>query len=245
MPYVVAGGLRFHVQHLGAGSPVVMVHGLFTGSAASWYLGAAPVLARRHHVVCYDQRGHGLSDRPERGYDLATLAGDLDALTGDLEPFALVGHSYGGVVALRFAVDRPGRVTRLVLVDSFTPAEGDPIPGVSDATAHAGAISWTDVVNKAIRSRRPRRKSAAVALADSTSLVADIRVAGQITDDELASIAVPVMCIAGESSPFGDAVAALAHKLPGAHTVTIPGGHALTVEGGEMLDRLLVEYCDV
>ena len=53
MPQVTANGLAFHVQELGAGRPVVMVHGLLVGSLASWYFTAAPALARAgaQHLV--------------------------------------------------------------------------------------------------------------------------------------------------------------------------------------------------
>ncbi|RMI29790.1 alpha/beta fold hydrolase, partial [Actinomadura harenae] len=120
MAYVRARGVRFHVVDLGRDtgrSPVVMLHGLFTGSAASWFFTSAPALARTRRVRLPDWRGHGLTERTPTGYDTATMADDLAALTADLPPFAIAGHSYGATVAVRFARAHPGRVTALALVD--------------------------------------------------------------------------------------------------------------------------------
>ena len=83
MSFTTANGVRLHTTALGAGPPVVMLHGLLIGSLASWYFTAAPALARTHAVQLYDLRGHGLSDRPVDGYDTATMAADLAALIGD------------------------------------------------------------------------------------------------------------------------------------------------------------------
>src|SRR5262249_4217583 len=119
MPVVEKRGLSFHVQVVGSGPPLVMLHGLIIGSMTTWYFSAAPRLARTHRVTLYDLRGHGRSARPPSGYDLATMADDLDALLDG--PATLVGHSWGALVALRLALRRPERVNRLVLVEAPLP----------------------------------------------------------------------------------------------------------------------------
>lgn len=99
------------------GPPVVLVHGL-ASSARTWDL-VAPILARRFRVVAIDQRGHGESDKPDTGYDLPTAVADLRGLIEalGLERPTLVGQSWGGNVVLQYAVDYPGDVSHLVLVD--------------------------------------------------------------------------------------------------------------------------------
>ena len=72
MPVSTRNGVRLHWQELGSGPPLVMLHGLLVGSLATWYFTAAPALAARGHVVLYDLRGHGLSERAPSGYDVAT-----------------------------------------------------------------------------------------------------------------------------------------------------------------------------
>lgn len=98
--------------------PLLLLHGL-ASAARIWDL-VAPHLARGRRVVALDQRGHGLSEKPDDGYDFATiLADDLaaaDALGLGVR-FAVAGHSWGANVALELAAAHPGRVAALELVD--------------------------------------------------------------------------------------------------------------------------------
>jgi pimeloyl-ACP methyl ester carboxylesterase len=98
----------------------VLVHG-FTGSRDDWRE-QMPRLAALGRTVAIDQRGHGGSTNTGRSadYTLDNLVGDLDsALTAiGLERCDLLGHSMGGMVALRFALAHPERVSSLVLMDT-------------------------------------------------------------------------------------------------------------------------------
>ena len=105
--YAVAGG--------GCGTPVVLVHG-FAGSADNFAV-LGPLLARTRRVVIPDLPGHGRSSALPAA---PSLAGFADRVAAILEheraaPAAVVGHSMGGVVALRLAVRRPELVRAFVL----------------------------------------------------------------------------------------------------------------------------------
>jgi pimeloyl-ACP methyl ester carboxylesterase len=80
----------------------------------------APRLAQHRRVVLMDLRGHGRSSMPRQGYSPGTMAGDLLALLDHLGVDAahLVGHSYGGCVALEFAWRHSERVSSLIIADS-------------------------------------------------------------------------------------------------------------------------------
>lgn len=99
-------------------TPLLLLHGL-ASSARIWDL-VAPTLARNRRVVALDQRGHGLSDKPDSGYDFASIVADdlaaADAL-GLGERFVVAGHSWGANVALELAALRPERVATLLLID--------------------------------------------------------------------------------------------------------------------------------
>src|SRR5690349_22434062 len=122
--YVDAGGLRLHAVTGGEGPPLLLVHGW----PQLWYQFRMimPALARDFSVVAVDQRGIGLSDKPQDGYDTATLASDLVALMDALghSRFALYGTDVGMPIAYAMAADHRDRVDRLVVSEA-------PLPGIS------------------------------------------------------------------------------------------------------------------
>ena len=119
MPRVVLDGVGLH-YHRRPGAPVVvLVHGLAT-NVGFWYLKVLPALRADFGVLLFDLRGHGQSDTPPSGYTTKVMAQDLDALLQGLgiERAHVVGHSYGGAVALHHAVLHPERVLSLTLADA-------------------------------------------------------------------------------------------------------------------------------
>jgi pimeloyl-ACP methyl ester carboxylesterase len=123
------GGVRLHVRgrSLDAGGvPVLLVHGL-ASNAALWDGVAAHLASLGHPVAAVDQRGHGLSDKPDTGYDFATVTADLVAVASalgwppgsDRRP-VVAGQSWGGNVVLELAARHPGAARALVLVDGGT-----------------------------------------------------------------------------------------------------------------------------
>jgi pimeloyl-ACP methyl ester carboxylesterase len=121
--FVTLRGVRFHYREYarpGAqpkGRPLVLLHGVASTSRI-WLL-IGPLLAERFRVFALDERGHGETDKPDSGYDFATVVGDLAAFTDTLglERPVVAGHSWGGNVALEYAATHPERPAGLVLVD--------------------------------------------------------------------------------------------------------------------------------
>jgi pimeloyl-ACP methyl ester carboxylesterase len=126
--FVEAGGIRQHVVVGGDGPPLLLIHG-WPGSWYYWRL-VMPALAQEFEVVAVDQRGIGLSDKPEEGYDAGALANDLVALMGALghDQFAAVGVDTGMLIGYALAADHPARVVRLAVGEAFLPGITPPAP---------------------------------------------------------------------------------------------------------------------
>jgi pimeloyl-ACP methyl ester carboxylesterase len=119
--YVDAGGLRLHYLDYGTqGRPAMLcVHG--GAASAHWFDYVAGAFSAGYHVRALDQRGHGDSawvDPPAYAY--SDYAADLNAFVEklDLRDFDLIGHSMGGMVSLFYTARYPGRVRKLVVVDT-------------------------------------------------------------------------------------------------------------------------------
>lgn len=122
---VVIDGVRFWYRVGGTANkgipPLVFLHGGPGYNSHSFSVLAGPALERAHRVVYYDQRGSGHSERPwSGGYTLPQLVEDLEGLrqTLGVPQMALMGHSFGGALALEYAAKYPQHVARMVLVSA-------------------------------------------------------------------------------------------------------------------------------
>jgi haloalkane dehalogenase len=114
-------GFRMHYLDEGSGEPVVAVHGNPTWSF--YYRDLVSALHDEHRVVVPDHIGCGLSDKPDDNhydYTLARRVEDFGLLLDDLglEDINLVVHDWGGMIGLAWAVRNPGRVKRLVILNT-------------------------------------------------------------------------------------------------------------------------------
>jgi pimeloyl-ACP methyl ester carboxylesterase len=120
--WVSAGGTRFHVVELGDGPLVLLLHG-FPEFWWSWHRQLESLAAAGYRAVAADLRGYGGSDKPPRGYDLVTLAGDAAGLVRALGEAnaTVVGHDWGGLLGWTMGVHHPKVVQRLVAVSAPHP----------------------------------------------------------------------------------------------------------------------------
>jgi pimeloyl-ACP methyl ester carboxylesterase len=119
---ISANGIRLHAAEAGRGPLVLLLHG-FPQFWWTWRAQLTGLADAGFRVVAPDLRGYGASDKPPRGYDLPSLAGDVAALVralGEREA-VVVGHDWGGLLAWTTAVLHPRTVRRLVVVSMAHP----------------------------------------------------------------------------------------------------------------------------
>lgn len=239
-------GISLHYELSGDTGPlVVLTHGL--GGRLTFYDPHVQALARRYRVLRWDLRGAGSSAKPPGPYSPSLFARDLAGLLDALGETSahIVGHSGGGVVAQRFALDHPERASSLVLVSTssevgqqagaawnrladtieqrgFGPSDRDPDPrgfGPAFATAHPEVVR---AFAAQIRENDPRAYAATARAFGSFDFTA-----------ELAALRTPTLILQGladQLTPPGGSVI-LSRRLSRSRLVMVPdAGHNLPIE---------------
>jgi 2-hydroxy-6-oxonona-2,4-dienedioate hydrolase len=266
-------GLRVRVLELGAGEPVLFVHG-GGGSAAQW----APLLARIHgrRTLAVDRPGCGLtSGFDNRGVNLRAhaigfLSGVLDAF--EIETVDIVAGSMGATWAIWLALDRPDRVRSLALLGSPALIEGSGAPlayrllgvrGLNRVMYAMEPVSDTHGRKTFLRMGHDpagipdeltllqgRTEALPTYRTHWLSLLENIfprgRQAVRLTLEELARLKQPVRFVWGERDPFGPPSAgeSACRIMPDARLTTLDTGHLPWVDAPERCARLVQDLLD-
>jgi esterase len=236
--------VKLHVARRGQGRPLLLLHGLF-GSANNW----APLMGALEgfELIAPDLRNHGRSPHDAEA-GLAAMAGDLvELLDGlGLEGAGVLGHSLGGRVAMRLALDHPARVKRLLVADMAPRAYGPLFPevfaalkrldlsalrGRAEADAALAASLPDPVLRAFLLSNLMRREDGSFAWKMDLAALEGAGLGDEIKAP--APYAGPALFLRGENSNYvrpQDAPGILA-LFPAAEIRALPGaGHWLHVE---------------
>ena len=244
------GDVDLEIHKWGTGDPsLLLLHG-FTGSSLDWTDNVADLSTDRR-VVAYDQRGHGDStntcDRTTYTFDrlVADLAAVID-LQG-LAPLDLLGHSMGGIVAMRYALAHPDKLRSLILMDTFAaPSNGIPVAWIEQVVgigreqgmgavaelflAYVDNAPGADKLSPERRDELKGRIRYKLTNMDVEALDALGRALGDFDSmlDGVAALTIPITVIVGEHDVgLREAADVLAKVIPGAVLEVIPGaGHS-------------------
>ena len=253
----VVFGQKIKYVEAGSGPVVVLLHGL-GGNSTNWAFNT-PALAEKFRVVVPDQVGFGGSDKPLVNYRIGTYVDFLDKFLSELkvERATLVGNSMGGWIAALYALRYPGKVERLVLVDSagFAP------PKEFDINALAGLNPSTRDEMKRLAGMvfyNPTFKSDAavdVLLAQRMSagdgytiqrLVESIRRGDDMLDGKLGGLKQPVLLVWGREdglTPLAREGERFKRELPSAQLIVFDQcGHVPQVEKAAEFNAAVLKF---
>jgi len=262
--------IELHYEDVGAGRPVVLIHG-WPLSGRSWENQVPALVDAGYRVITYDRRGFGESSQPWNGYDYDTFAADLDALLKhlDLQDVALVGFSMGGGEVVRYiGTYGTARVSRAVLASAVPPylykSADNPDGGLDDATiasfeqgVKADRLAFLDgfvenfftAGDKGDLVSTPLKEYARdIAAFASPKGTLDCIAAFGRTDfrGDVAKVNVPTLVIHGDSDaivPFEVSGKRSAELIPGAQLHVVEGGpHGINASHAEEFNRVLIAF---
>lgn len=270
--YIQVGNIKARYWDTqGSGTPVVLLHGL--GASVEVWSATFPALDGHRRVLAVDLPGFGRSDKPEASYTLSYMAdfvrGFLDVMA--VERATLVGHSLGGGVALRLALDIPARLERLVLIAPAALGRGGSpvlrlmfLPGVGELLSrpsragterffklatHDPRVVTDAIIDVAFQlAQLPGARQAFLRTlrAQANGLGQRNSVFGPILAG-LGRVAAPTLVLWGRQDRIIPvAHAKVARAIAGARVEVWDGcGHLPMIECSEQFNRLLLEYVSV
>jgi 3-oxoadipate enol-lactonase len=255
----VPGPPRIAVDHLGAGPPVILMHGI-GGNRTNWH-DQLPDFGGHFHAIAWDARGYGASDDYEGALDFGDFAHDLARVLHYFKvPRAhLVGLSMGGMIAMHFYSRYPAKVATLTLCDSlpgfnhltaeqrreFIRLRQEPLLAGKEPSEIALAVAAT-LIGKSARPGSFERLVASMSALHKQSYLKTIAgTANYPRTFELEKIAVPTHIVVGDEDSLTppEMSRQMAARIPGAHLSIIEGaGHLSNIEQPERFNRAVLAF---
>ncbi|MCS6936050.1 MAG: alpha/beta hydrolase [Candidatus Bipolaricaulota bacterium] len=258
MPKVRANGIQLYYEAHGTGEPLLLIAGIGYGTWL-WFK-QIPALAPHYHLIAFDNRGAGRSDKPDEEYTVALLAQDAYELLRALgiSRAHIFGVSLGGFIAQQLALDHPELVKSLVLCSTsfggphMIPPKGEVLQfmafGAGKETFQYGlelAFSGEYLQqhpDEIAQLTRPMRRNPQPRYAYLRQLMAPLNFC---SEDRLSEIHCPVLIMAGEDDPVVPAENSrrLAAKLPQAQWKIFPGTrHLFFIERADEVNPIVLNF---
>ena len=253
MPHQIANGIQLYYQHAGSGERLLFISGTGGDLRVKPNVFDSP-LAGEFELLAYDQRGLGQSEKPQRSYSMADYADDAAALLDTLgwPAVAVMGVSFGGMVAQELALRHPEKVRSLVLACTSSGGEGgasyplhelEALPAEERLVRHleisdlrrdaawqaANPERWQSLLTMA--SAAGRKDAQQPADADGARRQLQAR-AGHDTFARLPQLDLPVLLAGGEFDGIAPKqnMIALGERIRGARLEFFAGGHLFLIQ---------------
>jgi pimeloyl-ACP methyl ester carboxylesterase len=245
-------GVTLRYTEAGTGEPaIVFVHG-WTCSREFWP-GQISHFAKKHHVVAVDLRGHGESDKPDEDYSIDVFADDVAWLINELklEKPVVVGHSMGGVIAMKLARKYPDATSAVVMIDSPIhplPEAMAPIreqlfaglqsAGYADVAAAFGRQFFFDA------NTPPALVEEIAAAMGTTQRVTYTAFTSMFEPDNQAAGAIPVPSLYIRAQTAYATEDQLREHVPGMGVITVPAAHFVQMEQPAATNNIISDFLD-
>lgn len=262
MAFTRINGVNLYYEEHGVGEPLLLIMG-FGGNTQGW-VAQIPELSQRFHVIAFDNRGAGQSDKPEGPYSMEVFADDAAALLRYLgvDSAHVFGVSMGGMIAQHLALRHPERVRTLILgcTTPGGPRAASPSPEVIAAFQAGGQerdprkaaeIGFFYMYSDGfLTQNRERLLQRAEELAHLRAPEVGLRghfqaVMGHDTLDRLHQILAPTLVLTGDADPLVPPQNSrlIASRIPGATLIEYPGmKHGFFLEGGPLVNRAIIDF---
>jgi esterase len=239
-----------HIQELNkeAAETVLLVHGMFSNLSV-YYFNIAPVLARDFHVVMYDLKSHGMSEKVAEGYDLESMTDDLLALMDGLglDQVYLGGYSFGGLIALKMASRFPDRIKKLAVIEAPDPNDDktrDIIDDYSREFLEHYVENFTDTTKVKMGRRQMERNHRMYEyLFHETSIKGDMLLEREFFGSaEIDGVEKETLLLYGTGSNCLGAGQLLKQKIKGAQLLEVPGDHNIPIQEPVLIGNLLDNF---
>lgn len=262
MPKVKVSDIEMYYESMGEGDPVVLVTG-YGADLFQWAL-QAPELAQSYSVYMIDNRGVGLTDKPDGPYTIKMMADDVAGFfdAAGIDKAHLVGHSMGGMIAQQFALDHPDRLRSLTLASTTCRVPKgaeillmlwtDILEKLGNEAFVNNVIAWCftfEFVENQFDSLMMMREMMLEHFKERPLLPGSFRsqcAAATTFDlaDQIKNISVPTMVLVGKNDiltppSFSEEIA---KRIPGSFLNVIEGGHAYNQEVPSAFNRALLEF---
>ena len=226
-------GIEMAYREIGAGEPLVLLHG-FGGCSEEAWAPFADTLAAHYRLIVPDLRGHGRSTNPSGAFTHRQSAADVLALLDTLGVgrFRAIGISTGGMTLLHAARAAPERVDRLVVVGVGTAMDDEARAWVGELTLEA----MPPDVAASYRACAAQGEAQAAALAAQFARFADAPGPDVFAPADLSGLEAPVLLVQGDRDVFFpvEQTVGLYRSLPAAQMWVVPGGGHVPVYGPDV-----------
>lgn len=238
---------------------LVLIHG-YSFNAKFWFP-QVPVFCREFKVITVDNRGHGRTTVPQKGWTIKTMASDLKVLLDKLnvDKAYLLGHSMGGCIAQQFALDYPERVKGLILFATFSKPLDPPfdwdsfkqmlttvdlgelveqfVPMMFSSNVDKGLLEWT--INEMKSASVPYAGKMLEVLLDFSESLFTFNVA-----DQLKNIKAQTLVIVGKDDTTTPPKSSeIIHKnIPNSQLVLMSGLHNCSLEYPDEFNKIVLEF---